>query len=70
MGKFTVSLQGGELLVVRANRPQRAAQKYADGKSLPPDSVIDVENQAARRWHYVVGHQGTVRRIKSQEAGE
>ena len=70
MSKFTVSTAAGGSLVVKANRPSIAAQKYADGKELPPDSVLTVENRQARRWLYVVGHGGTVRRIKSQEAGE
>ena len=70
MGKFTCSTAFSRSLMVKANRPHRAAQKYADGKSLPPDSVIGVENISARRWLYVVGHGGSVRRIKSMEAGE
>ena len=68
MSKFTVWTYVGGALVVKANRPSVAAQKFADGKELPPDTRLTVENIAERRWHYVVGHDGKVRRIKSMEA--
>ena len=68
VSKFRVSgPKGADGLMVKANRPGRAAQKYADGFALPPGGTIQVENHAGRVWHYRVGEHHSVTRISSPQ---